>query len=262
MAFTVIAESTPLGTDKGQILDENIRAFKSAVARNFEQISGYPNSTALVTQNWTTAGRPTSGLAAGLFGWNTDTNTWDKYSGSSWETVGTTFGTWTVSGRPSSPFAGQFGYNTELNVIERYSGTAWVRVSGGRRGDVKMWSGAASDIETGWVLCDGVQRTHPEGGTYTPPDLRDKFMVGAGNTYTVGDTGGEATHTLTIAEMPSHNHAAPVPNVSTGQSGSYSGWYMASGSYLGVLPASAYTGGGGAHENRPPYYALCYLYKL
>lgn len=259
MAFTVIAESSPLGTDKGQILDENIRAFKSAVARNFEQISGYPNNTALVTQSWPTAGRPTSGLVAGLFGWNTDTNTWDKYSGSSWETVGATFGTWTVTGRPSSPFDGQFGYNTELNVIERYSGSAWVRVAGGRRGDVKMWSGAVGDIEAGWVLCDGVQRTHPEGGAYTPPDLRDRFIVGAGNSYAVGTTGGEATHTLTIAEMPSHYHTQyhPIP---------YSSWYPGPGGDLGMgqnsPTATSSTGGGGAHENRPPYYALCYLYKL
>jgi hypothetical protein len=259
MAFTEIIETTPLGTDKGQILDENIRAFKSAVARNLEQISGYPDSTALVTQSWSTAGRPTSGLAAGLFGWNTDTNSWDKYNGSAWETIGGILAAWTVAGRPSAPFAGQFGYNTELSVVERYSGSAWVRVSGGRRGDVKMWSGAASDIETGWVLCDGVLRNHPEGGTYTPPDLRDRFIVGAGNGYAVGATGGEATHTLTIAEMPSHYHTQyhPLPNTS---------YYPSPGGDQGMgyeTPTPTSTVGGDAtHENRPPYYALCYLYKL
>lgn len=36
--------------------------------------------------------------------------------------------------------------------------------------------------------------------------IQDKFLLAAGSTYTGGDTGGEATHTLTVAEMPNHNH--------------------------------------------------------
>lgn len=43
-----------------------------------------------------------------------------------------------------------------------------------------IWAGAIVDIPAGWALCDG------NAGR---PDLRDKFIVGAGNTYAVGDTG-------------------------------------------------------------------------
>ena len=60
-----------------------------------------------------------------------------------------------------------------------------------------MWSGAANAIPTGYVLCDGGNGT---------PDLRDRFVVGAGNSYAVNATGGAASVTLTIAEMPAHTH--------------------------------------------------------
>ena len=65
-------------------------------------------------------------------------------------------------------------------------------------GIITMWSGAISNIPTGWALCDG------NNGT---PNLTDRFIVGAGNDYTVGATGGEATHTLTENEMPKHRHS-------------------------------------------------------
>lgn len=64
-------------------------------------------------------------------------------------------------------------------------------------GIITMWNGASSAIPDGWLLCDGNNNT---------PDLRDRFIVGAGNNYNVGATGGEATHKLTTSEMPSHNH--------------------------------------------------------
>ena len=64
-------------------------------------------------------------------------------------------------------------------------------------GIICMWSGESTAIPSGWHLCDGSSGT---------PDLRDRFIVGAGNTYKVKDTGGEASHKLTTSEMPSHNH--------------------------------------------------------
>jgi len=48
-------------------------------------------------------------------------------------------------------------------------------------GGIIMWSGSIGSIPTGYYICDGTNGT---------PDLRDRFVVGAGNTYAVGNTGG------------------------------------------------------------------------
>lgn len=52
------------------------------------------------------------------------------------------------------------------------------------KGIIVLWGGAIVDIPAGWHLCDGSVI-----GGRTLPDLRDKFVVGAGDTYAVGDTG-------------------------------------------------------------------------
>lgn len=59
-------------------------------------------------------------------------------------------------------------------------------------GGIILWSGATSAIPAGWQLCDG---------TNSVPDLRDRFVVGAGNTYAVAATGGAATHTHTTPSL-------------------------------------------------------------
>jgi len=267
MAFSVIDATKPAGTDKKKFGDDQIREIKQQTIDNLTEITNYPASTktALRTAIWTTALRPTGDeLVDRVTGYNTTlgyeeyydlaSTTWKHKSG---------IGYWSVAGRPTTLTAGLTGYNTDLAVIERYSGTAWARIAGGRRGDIKMWSGAVTDIETGWVLANGVARTHPEGGTYTPPNLMDRFIVGAGSGYGVGVTGGEATHTLSWDEMPAHTHAwsSTACNTSAGAGTSY----IATGTNnvigtVSVTTASA--GGNAAHENRPPYYSLCYLYKL
>lgn len=111
-------------------------------------------------------------------------------------------------------------------------------------GGIIIWSGAVASVPTGWYLCNGSNST---------PDLRDRFVVGAGSSYAVGATGGEATHVLTNAELPTD-----VQN-----------WYgtrNASGSTaLGDVADKNVgfktIGSGSAHENRPPYYALAYIMK-
>jgi microcystin-dependent protein len=64
-------------------------------------------------------------------------------------------------------------------------------------GVILMWSGSIASIPSGWFLCNGANDT---------PDLRDRFLVGAGSTYTVGATGGSATVALAEANLPTHSH--------------------------------------------------------
>ena len=263
MAWPNIDVNVPTGSEKKKFGDDRIRESKQNTVDAMQAISNFtPAGTqpALRTAVWTTATRPSGAdLVDRVTGFNTDLALYERYdlTTTSWKAIASPgLSSWTVTGRPTSPYTGQYGYNTDLAVIERWSGSAWVRISGGRHGDIKMWSGAINDIETGWCLADGVQRTHPEGGNFTPPNLRDRFIVGAGYSYAVGATGGEAYHTLTIAEIPSHDH--PYIGISDSGGGGRLNASTTSGNYANTFP----TGGGGAHENRPPFYALCFLYKL
>lgn len=124
--------------------------------------------------------------------------------------------------------------------------------SGVGRGMILMWSGATNEIPSGWALCDG--QVHD--GTLTP-DLRDRFIVGAGGTYDVNETGGEALHTLTIAEMPSHSHPGLATEKRVGDADAHD-YDMFKCQPAG---ASGAAGGDQPHENRPPYYALAYVMK-
>ena len=116
-------------------------------------------------------------------------------------------------------------------------------------GGIIMWSGATNNIPTGWALCDG------QNGT---PNLQDRFIVGAGSSYNVNDTGGAADVTLTIDQIPSHNHTYNRPNYTT-YSFTGGGGSQRSQSSSSVNTGSK--GGGQSHENRPPYYALAYIMK-
>jgi microcystin-dependent protein len=198
--------------------------------------------------------------------------------------------------------------NTDLDTID----TNLKRVDNHRvpTGGIILWSGSAAAIPTGWLLCDGTNST---------PNLRDRFVVGAGTTYAVGATGGAATVTLATPNLPSHTHGVNITsginsvghthgvNINTGGmsanavhnhdtnlknrgagSGSSLGGYFdarneplytnsvnldhihnVNGNTGGVSAnhthningASDATGSGTAHENLPPYYALCYIMK-
>ena len=275
MTWPTINPLTPASTDRVKFGDDEIRGTKQLIIDGLGAISNYSNAgsqPALKTTVWNTAGRPTGGnLVDKVTGFNSDLGCDEYYDGSVWKIKNPGLSSWNVAGRPATPYTGQYGYNTDLAVQERWNGSAWVRVSGGRRGDIKLWSGAVSDIETGWVLADGTLRTHPEGGNYTPPDLRAKFIVGAGQdggTYTPGidgagsgyyapgATGGYDKHTQTQNEMPSHAHSY------TYYPGSNAWAVGGSGCGAPVGSTTGYIGGGAAMEMRPPYYALCFLYKI
>ena len=112
------------------------------------------------------------------------------------------------------------------------------------------------------------------GGTWE--QLENKFLLGAGSTYTAGDSGGSNTHThttsnhtLTVNEIPSHTH-----NIYGGD-GDVPDWFGGSGNPYGIKARSGtaydylgYTGGGQAHNhgntgsssNMPPYLVV-YMWK-
>jgi microcystin-dependent protein len=73
-------------------------------------------------------------------------------------------------------------------------------------GTIKLWSGTPANIYSAfgpnWVLCNG------QNGT---PNLMDKFVIGAGNAYASGATGGTTSYTLSVANMPVHNHGISDP---------------------------------------------------
>ena len=147
-------------------------------------------------------------------------------------------------------------------------------------GCIAIWCSTEGSIPAGWYLCDGLNGT---------PNLVDRFVVGAGGHYTVGDTGGSDTvtttasnvtiggHALTADEIPKHTHGTITDY--------YPGGYIYEGVYTGasskiisdstidITSYTDYAGSGQSHthpasyagtanqDKRPPFYALCYIMK-
>lgn len=135
-------------------------------------------------------------------------------------------------------------------------------------GMIMIWSGSVGSIPSGWVLCNGSNST---------PDLRDKFVIGAGSTYAVNGTGGSAnavvvshTHTATVTD-PGHTHSLTAWHgaASAGQGGGAdSGQRLSSNTAVtsasnttSITVANSTEGVSGNNANLPPYYALCYIQK-
>ena len=135
-------------------------------------------------------------------------------------------------------------------------------------GVIVMWSGSIASIPTGWLICDGTNST---------PNLRDRFVVGAGSTYAVAATGGSAdaitvshTHTATSAVTdPGHAHTIKIgEGFSGGSSVQYTNSIVGTSSAINtnttgisVATTVASTGSSGTNANLPPYYALAYIMK-
>lgn len=156
-------------------------------------------------------------------------------------------------------------------------------------GGIIMWSGSIASIPSGWLLCDGTSGT---------PNLRDKFIVGAGSTYAVAAAGGSAdaitvAHTHAGVSESNGNHQHFVANNDTISPGSdlsasnYLAWFRnggpagqvnyeyraggssdiptlgltnSAGSHTHTLTIES-TGASGTNANLPPYYALAYIMK-
>ncbi len=151
-------------------------------------------------------------------------------------------------------------YNPSTNRLTAGSyagdGSALTGIEAFVTGMIILWSGAADAIPSGFVLCDGNNNT---------PNLSGRFVVGydaSNGDYDVDDTGGAENVTLTIAQMPNHKHDTTVDNAKLfPANGGTSINFGGAGGYPATTFTMSTTGGGGAHENRPPYYALCYIMK-
>ena len=86
--------------------------------------------------------------------------------------------------------------------------------------------------------------------------LKDVFLLMAGDTYQAGTTGGEATHKLSVAEMPSHQHELTIDSSEGPYHASGVDWMTGSAMrhYAGDMISS--TGGNQPHNNMPPYLAV------
>jgi microcystin-dependent protein len=172
--------------------------------------------------------------------------------------------------------------STSGNVLTS-DGTTWTSAQGFVTGMIMLWSGSIASIPSGWALCDGGSGT---------PDLQDRFVVGAGSSYAVDDTGGFANATLvshthtasssTSISDPQHQHNQNTRSANfLGYSnyGIFPGGDLQGGIEMNVeggrntslastgISASTSTsisteGVSATDANLPPYFALAYIMKL
>ena len=114
-----------------------------------------------------------------------------------------------------------------------------------------------SACPTGWILADGSSGT---------PNLSGKFILGEGGGYLFGSSGGESTHQLTVAELPSHRHISGARNpfaiYGTYDYGTPVQSAKGSNGAYDRSPYTSYAGSNQAHNNMPPYYTLIYCMSL
>ena len=147
-------------------------------------------------------------------------------------------------------------------------------------GMILLWSGSTGSIPSGFVLCNGSNST---------PDLRDRFVVGAGNSYAVGNTGGNntATDTVNISGSDTVNVSVSGSGTTGNEFGNFgsTNLYGYNGTGIQYRNMNNYYWGTTTHahgfnfsgsgsdtvnisgsdtvsiDTRSPYYALCYIMK-
>lgn len=119
------------------------------------------------------------------------------------------------------------------NADQEFDLKALAGLAGVPSGTIVMWHGEIADIPVGWNLCDGSNGT---------PDLRDRFVYGAGGDKNPGDTFGTADASLTVSSAGGHTHTG-----SSTSAGSHSHNVQAHALSIGEMPAHNH--GGGSHSH-------------
>lgn len=186
---------------------------------------------------------------------------------------------------------------TPLGVVQMWAGKVEkipqnYMLCNGQELDIKSYKdlyNVLGDAFNNAVMPSGKKWPSPSNGSFRLPDLRQRFITGydpSSQQYgTIGNAGGEERHTLSASEMPPHAHNVDDYYNIQGEDivvkygeeqgklyGSHKnigGMFLGSGNYdfnndaimYKTHPSASY-GGGGAHENRPPFYALAYIIKV
>lgn len=185
--------------------------------------------------------------------------------------TGTTYVEWVGPVTPANATSDDTWTDTSVGVVED-------PVISMPIGTIQMY--AASTAPTNWLTCNGqaisratysalftlIGTTYGAGdgtSTFNLPDLQGRVPTGyaPGNTKfdTMGETGGEETHVLTISEIPAHDHGGAGKYFN---SGDINGTLGGSGYYSAGLTAVQSQGGGAAHNNLAPYITLTFIIKV
>jgi microcystin-dependent protein len=145
-----------------------------------------------------------------------------------------------------------FSDNDDLTVSDLHvSGAMNIFPSG----IVVAWNGDVPPV--GWAICNG------KNGT---PDLTNKFILGVGGSYALNATGGSATTSLTVNDIPNHGHAIGFSSIYTAmalvQQDGLGKTYLNGMTDNKKESFLEKTGGNASHNNMHPYYVLAFIMKL
>jgi hypothetical protein len=223
--------------------------------------------------------------------WNETTNKVSVFHGSfnvmlgKHKTISDSF----FTDHPTTYLGIKVGADSEMLPRQRIASVAYAFTAGSGgfpKGGIIMWSGTIEQIPAGWALCDGVERTLSDGSKVRPPDLRKRFIMGAGNSYEVDVTGGVSTINIQHSHVvDNHSHTMNHTHTYSGTSGQSDynrdrskGDYSTAGdthkhTFSGTT-SDANTGATGssspgtsaqlgqAQSILPPYYSLAFIMKL